>query len=64
MGGSSGAAALNEWTWKYLDELTKIANVIHLTGVDKASNKVPSPFQGEGRPKALRSLGEGGVRVG
>ena len=35
MGGGTGALSLNELVWESLDELTKVCNVIHLTGRGK-----------------------------
>jgi UDP-N-acetylglucosamine--N-acetylmuramyl-(pentapeptide) pyrophosphoryl-undecaprenol N-acetylglucosamine transferase len=36
MGGSQGAQAINEWTAAHLQELTKMCDVIHLTGKVRA----------------------------
>ncbi len=36
-GGGTGAQALNEFVWGGLEELTKFANIIHITGKDKGN---------------------------
>lgn len=38
MGGSQGAQALNEYIYGHLEELTKICDIIHITGRGKSSN--------------------------
>jgi UDP-N-acetylglucosamine--N-acetylmuramyl-(pentapeptide) pyrophosphoryl-undecaprenol N-acetylglucosamine transferase len=39
MGGGTGAVAINEMIWERLDELTKLCQIIHLTGKNKLAPK-------------------------
>lgn len=43
MGGSSGATGINDWVWQHVSELTKAANVIHLTGLGKSRRSLQKP---------------------
>ncbi|MBI4122450.1 MAG: UDP-N-acetylglucosamine--N-acetylmuramyl-(pentapeptide) pyrophosphoryl-undecaprenol N-acetylglucosamine transferase [Parcubacteria group bacterium] len=40
LGGSSGAAKLNQWVWEHCDALGKRANIIHITGRAKSNPAV------------------------
>lgn len=43
LGGSSGAAKLNQWVWKHCHALGKKANIIHITGRGKLNPAVEAP---------------------
>ncbi len=44
IGGGTGAMAINELVWKSIDELTKLCQIIHITG--KGKNPPYPPYQG------------------
>lgn len=40
MGGSQGAASINEWVWKNIDLLTNEFEILHLTGKGKINEQI------------------------
>ncbi|MDP1709385.1 MAG: UDP-N-acetylglucosamine--N-acetylmuramyl-(pentapeptide) pyrophosphoryl-undecaprenol N-acetylglucosamine transferase [Candidatus Komeilibacteria bacterium] len=43
VGGSTGAASFNEWVWEYISDLTKLGNIIHITGKGKTNTAKDRP---------------------